>query len=121
MTLSLSNALPLVVLLLLFPSRIAAAATTDGGLDGSIEAGAPGELMRDASSNDASDDGSDQTSDEVPLRCDGGLCDTTTGATTCSFAAGRSTNGGGLPIAVALALLAIGVGRRTRHTRRNMP
>jgi hypothetical protein len=117
-----NSALLLVALLvLLVPSRVAAAAATDGGIDASSEAGAAGELMPDASASDASDDGPATTSDEVPLRCDGALCDTTTGATTCDFAEGRSPSGGGLPVAVVLGFAAMRIGRRARNTRRRMP
>jgi hypothetical protein len=112
---SLQGALLLLALLLLVPSRVAAA--TDGGVDTSGEAGAPGKVVTDAGASDASDELPPEYS---PLKCDGSLCDTTTGETTCSMSEGRSAKGGAWPFAMVLGLAAAGIGRRARHRLRRV-
>jgi MYXO-CTERM domain-containing protein len=109
----------LFLLALLVSSRIAAAATADGGLDASSEAG--GEVIADAgvsdASSDASDDGSaaaEEPPEYSPLKCDGSLCDTTTGETTCSMSEGRAAKGGAWPFVMVLALAAAGIRRRAQ-------
>jgi hypothetical protein len=113
---SLHGALLLLLLALLLSSRVATAATADGGIDASSsEAGAPGELVPDAGVSDASDDGSVELPPEyAPLKCDGSLCDTTTGETTCNMSEGRSAKGGAWPFVMVLALAAAGIGRRAQ-------
>jgi hypothetical protein len=100
----------------LVPSRVASAAT-DGGVDASGEAGAPSELIRDAGASDAS---AELPPEYAPLKCDGSLCDTTTGETTCSMSEGRSAKGGAWPFAMVLALAAAGLGRRARNPLRRV-
>jgi len=107
----------LLALALLAPNRVHAAVATDGGFDAAGEAGAPAAHTADAGANDASD----TASNEVPLRCDGGLCDTTTGATACNVAEGRSHGGAAWPASVVLALAVTRMGRRWRNSRRKMP
>jgi hypothetical protein len=111
----LESASVLLALFLLLPSRVAAAA--DGGVDASGEAGAPSALIADAGTDAASDD----TSDQVPLGCDGSLCTTATGATTCAVSEGHRAQGGAWPFALALAVVAAtGIKRRARRTRRKV-
>jgi hypothetical protein len=116
----------LLSLALLVSSRVATPATADGGVDASSsEAGAPGEVVRDAGVNDASNDASDTGSVELPpeyspLACDGALCDTTTGETACSMSEGRTGKGGAWPFVMVLALAAIGIGRRTSQPLRRV-
>jgi hypothetical protein len=69
----------------------------------------------DAGSDDAGPN-TGTSSNGVPLRCDGGLCDTTTGGTPCSFR-GRIGADGRSPIALAAFLALIGVGRRARRAK----
>jgi hypothetical protein len=105
-------------LTLLAPRRALAAGTTDAGPSGATgsEAGALGAPETDAgTSNDAGTDAG-MSSDGVPLRCDGALCDTTTGGTPCSFR-GRIGTDGRAPIALALFFALIGVGRRARRAK----
>jgi hypothetical protein len=98
----------LLALFVLVPSRVASAAT-DGGVDASSE------LIADAGA------ASDDTSDEVPLGCDGSLCTTATGATACAVSEGHSAQGSAWPFAMALAVVAaMGIKRRTRHTKRKV-
>src|SRR5450755_454977 len=84
--------------------RIAfAAGSSDGGLetDGSDEAGAAGMPVTGAGTADDAGTNASASSGGVPLRCDGGLCDTTTGGTPCTFR-GRLGTDGRAPMAVAL-------------------
>jgi hypothetical protein len=119
---SLHGALLLLLLALLVSSGVATAATADGGLDASSsEAGAPGELVTGAGVSDASDDGPAELPPEyAPLKCDGSLCDTTTGETTCSLSEGRSAKGGAWPLVMVLMLGALGIGRRARNPLRRV-
>jgi hypothetical protein len=99
------------------PRRAFAAGLDGGGLsaDASSEAGAAGEPVSDAG-DDAGTNAS-TSSGGVPLGCDGGLCDTTTGGTPCSFR-GRFATDGRAPIGVAWFFAAIVVGRRARRAKR---
>jgi hypothetical protein len=100
--------------------RIAfAAGSSDGGLetDGSDEAGAAGMPVTGAGTADDAGTNASASSGGVPLRCDGGLCDTTTGGTPCTFR-GRLGTDGRAPMAVALFFAAIAVGRRSRRAKR---
>jgi hypothetical protein len=63
----------------------------------------------DASADDASDEGG---APEVPLACDGGLCDTTTGS-TCAMPRGK-VNGAPVAAAAYTVLLAV-IARRSRR------
>jgi hypothetical protein len=59
----------------------------------------------------------DDAAVDTPLRCDGALCDTTTGGTTCNMA-GRFGARGPAPLVPALLLLAamgVVVARRRSH------
>jgi hypothetical protein len=109
-------------LALVGPNRAVAARPGDGGADGdaSVEAGAPddgGSVVADDATGD--DSTSSGTSNEVPLACDGALCDTTTGGTTCDIAEeGLGTRGAALPTAAALLLGAVGFGTLRRRARR---
>jgi hypothetical protein len=108
-------------LTLLAPRRALAAGADDAGLSGATgnEAGAPAMPATDAGTSDdaGTDAGTNSNSGGVPLRCDGGLCDTTTGGTPCSFR-GRIGTDGRAPVAIALLLAAIRIGRRTRRATR---
>ena len=108
-----------LLLALLVSSRVVAAAPTDGGLDVSSQAGAPGELITDAGASDASD--AALPPEYAPLKCDGSLCDTTTGETTCNMSEGRSAKGGAWPFVMLLALAAAGIRRREQSARRRVP
>jgi hypothetical protein len=117
MKLSLWCALLVAGLFTLFVPRLVFALGADAGPDGETanEAGAAGMPMADAGTNDAGTN-ADMSSDGVPLRCDGGLCDTTTGGTPCSFR-GRIGSDGRSPIALAALLTLLGVGRRARRAK----
>jgi hypothetical protein len=102
------------------PNRAFAAGSADGGTAGdvAVEGGAPsddGGLVAD----DASDDGavSGGTSGGVPLGCDGALCATTTGGTTCSTAEVLGSTRAAFPTALALLLGMIGFGTLRRRAR----
>ncbi|HWZ93044.1 MAG TPA: hypothetical protein VNW92_29500 [Polyangiaceae bacterium] len=108
----------LLLLALLLASRVASAATADGGVDApSSEAGAPGELVADAGVSDGS---AELPPEYAPLKCDGSLCDTTTGETACSMSEGRPVKGAAWPFAMLLALAAAGIGRRARNLQRRL-
>jgi MYXO-CTERM domain-containing protein len=106
----------LLALLVLVPSRVASASIDSGG-DTSGEAGAPSEPIRDAGASDAS---AELPPEYAPLKCDGSLCDTTTGETTCDMSQGRSAKGGAWPFAMVLALAAVGIRRRARTPLRRL-
>jgi hypothetical protein len=111
----------LLLLALLATSRVVSAAVADAGLDASSQAGAPGQLAADSGATDASDDASAELPPEyAPLKCDGSLCDTTTGETTCSISEGRSAKGGAWPFVMVLALAAAGIGRRAQSPLRRV-
>jgi hypothetical protein len=94
----------LLLLALLVSSRVAAAAPADGGVDASSsEAGAP-----------------ELPPEYAPLKCDGSLCDTTTGETACSLSEGRSAKGGAWPFVMLLALAAACIGRRAQSPLRRV-
>ncbi|HWZ88212.1 MAG TPA: hypothetical protein VNW92_05160 [Polyangiaceae bacterium] len=113
---SLKTALLFALFLALVAPRSAlAVGSNDAGASG--DAGAAGALATDAGTGEDAGPDAGMSSDGVPLRCDGGLCDTTTGGTPCSFRGRIGTDGSG-PIAVALFLAAIGVGRRARRAKR---
>jgi hypothetical protein len=112
---SLWTALLAAGLLALCAPRRAFAGSSDAGLD---EAGAAGVLESDAGTFD--DAGTSvSSSGGVPLRCDGGLCDTTTGGTPCTFR-GRIGTNGRAPMTLALFIAALAVGRRTRRAKRQV-
>jgi hypothetical protein len=121
---ALNGALLWLALLLLgsfVTDRVARAVTADGGVNAPGEAGAPGELVRDAGASDASDDASAELPPEyAPLKCDGSLCDTTTGETTCSMSEGRSAKHGAWPFVILLALAAAGIKRRGQSALRRL-
>lgn len=101
------------------PSRALAAGSGDGGSDGDspLEAAAPeegGSTLADASS----DDGGGYAGPS--LACDGALCDTTTGGTTCGIADGIGRGGSAPLVSAALLLGAFGLGtlRRARAKER---
>jgi hypothetical protein len=100
--------LALLVLGLSVTDRVARAATADGGLNASGEAGAPSELVTDAGAD------ADLPPESAPLKCDGALCDTTTGETTCSMSEGGSAKRGVWPFVMLLALAAAGIKRRAQ-------
>lgn len=101
----------LLLLALLVSSHLAVAAASDGGMDASGEAGAPGKVVGDAGASAAL-----EPPEYSPLKCDGSLCDTTTGETTCSMSEGRSAKGGAWPFVMALALAAAGIRRRAQRS-----
>jgi hypothetical protein len=116
---ALSGALFLLALLLLgsfVTDRVARAATADGGVNALGEAGAPSELVKDAGASDASD--AALPPEYAPLKCDGSLCDTTTGETTCNMSEGRPARGGAWPFAMLLMLAAAGIKRRAQSALR---
>jgi len=105
-------------IILAHPQRAFAADAGEGEMDG--EAAMDGEDAADA----AVDDDGGAPSNELPFRCGGALCDTTTGGTTCSAAPGLERGGDALPISVVaiLALVAFWplrrrAGRTTEHPR----
>ena len=108
----------LLLLALLATNRVAGAATADGGVDASNEAGAAGAVVTDAGVSDASD--AALPPEYAPLKCDGSLCDTTTGETACSMSGGRSTKGGAWPLVMLLALVAATIRRRVQNPSRRV-
>jgi hypothetical protein len=110
-----------VTLLVLGPRRAFAADPGDGGTDGDalIAGGAPSDGGGPVA-DDASGDGSvaGGAPSEAPLGCDGALCATVAGDTTCAFAGGRRSSGASLPTSAALVLAAIGFGARRRRATR---
>jgi hypothetical protein len=98
---------------LLGPGRALAAGPDDGGTDADAlaEAAVPDDGSA-PSAGDASDDGGTSPGDF--LACDGALCSTSTGGTTCGVAGGVGRGGGALPVSAALLLGAAGVGIRRR-------
>ena len=102
------------ILALVSPRRALAVGSNDAGASG--DAGAAGALATDAGTSQDAGTNASMSSNGVPLGCDGGLCDTTTGGTPCSFR-GRIGTDGRAPIALALFVAAIAVSRRARRTK----
>jgi hypothetical protein len=100
---------------LVAPRRALAVGSNDAGAGDN--AGAAGALATDAGTSEDAGTDAGMSSDAIPLGCDGGLCDTTTGGTPCSFRGRIGTDGRG-PLAVALFFAAIGLGRRARRAKR---
>jgi MYXO-CTERM domain-containing protein len=110
--------LALLVLALSVTDRVARAATADGGVNAQGEAGAPGEPVADAGASGVPDAG--LPPEYAPLKCDGSLCDTTTGETTCSVSEGRSAKHRAWPFVMLLALAAAGIRRREQSALRRL-
>jgi hypothetical protein len=115
----------LVAILALFgPSRAFAGGPVDGGMDGdtTVEGGAPSdEAGSPPIADDASGDGpaTSGTSAGSALACDGALCSTVTGGTTCAIAVGLgSSRAAHLSISAALLLGAMGIGTLRRCANR---
>jgi cobalt-zinc-cadmium efflux system outer membrane protein len=113
-------------LILARPRSAFAAGPNEAGVDGdgavddaSDDSAAPtGDGAATADDGASNDDGSNGTpSRELQLRCDGALCDTTTGGTTCSIAEGLGKARGALPFSVVavLAAMALVPLRRRAH------
>ncbi|MCL2779123.1 MAG: hypothetical protein FWD73_14085 [Polyangiaceae bacterium] len=102
----------IVVVLLLVVLSPRGAVADDAGVD---DAGAD-TSSTDADAGDASDEGGDS---EVPLACDGGLCDTTVGSTTCAMPQGK-VDGAPVAAAACTALAAV-ISRRFRRPSRRQP
>ena len=96
------------------PSRTLAAGPGDGGTagDASPEAAAPDDGGSPFADDASSDDGGG--SGGASLACDGALCDTTTGGTTCGIARGVGRGGGAQLVSAALLLGAVGLGTLRR-------
>jgi len=97
-----------------------AADAGDGAADGEalVESGAPLE-GGGPGADDASDDGSvsGTASYAAPLGCDGALCATVAGDTTCGIARDRRSSGA-LPLPAAVLLGVFGVGALRRRAMR---
>jgi hypothetical protein len=117
----------LSALLALFgPNRALAAGPGDGQANGDVEVegGAPSD---DGASGDDGSPAADGASDDAtgivlgpnghPLRCDGGLCDTTTGGVPCSIAGPVGSRRASLPMPVGLLVGAVLLGTLLRRAR----
>ena len=112
MTTRLYRSFACVALLTALASRHAFAVGADAGGLGGDAAGDAGSTG--SSPNDA--DASMTSSGATPLGCDGGLCTTSTGGTTCSVAKGIGAHAAPLlPVSTALLLAAFAIGRRAQR------
>jgi hypothetical protein len=110
-----------VALILSHPSRAFATDSVDGGMAGGtpVDAGRPSD-GGDVAADDASSDGSAEggTSNQVPLACDGGLCDTTTGGTPCGVAGALGAKNAPASVSLTLLLAVAGLRPLRRRARR---
>jgi hypothetical protein len=108
------------LLTLLSARRAFAGDPSEGGTDGdvAVEGGAPSD-----DGGQAAEDASDEAPGPIlalngnPLRCDGALCDTTTGGVPCSIAEPVGSRGHAPSISVALLIGAVGLGSLRRRAR----